>query len=159
VNYYFNGLLLAVCLYAFALGGGPERLGAAVYATACIASHFVFSAAPSKFQSVEIGVFIIDVVLFVAFAAIAVRANRFWPIWVSALLGLGVLAHLARWAGPDTIPWAYQLAMSIWSYPILAIIAIGTFNHRKRLARSGTDRSWSSSSRASGPRLPIGPTI
>jgi hypothetical protein len=150
MNYYFYALLLAVCLYAFAVGGGPERLGAAAYALACVASHFVFSAPPIKFRSVEIGVFIVDVLVFIAFAVLALRANRFWPIWVSALLGLGVLAHLARWAGPDTMPWAYQLVLSIWSYPILAITAIGTFNHRRRLARFGTDPSWSSSSAHSG---------
>lgn len=158
MNYYFYALLLAVCVYAFAVGGGPERLGAAVYALACVASHFVFSASPIKFRSVETGVFLVDVLLFVAFAVLALRANRFWPIWVSALLGLGVLAHLARWAGPDTIPWAYQLVMSIWSYPILAIIAIGTYKHRQRLARFGTDRSWSSSFARSVPMPPAGPT-
>lgn len=158
MNYYFYALLLAVCVYAFAAGGGPERLGAAAYALACIASHFVFSAPAVKFRSVETGVFLIDVLVFVAFAVLAVRANRFWPIWVSSLLGLGVLAHLARWAGPDTMPWAYQLVMSIWSYPILAIIAIGTFSHRQRLARFGTDRSWSSSFAHSARKPPAGPT-
>jgi hypothetical protein len=158
VNYYFYALLLAVCLYAFAVGGSPERLGAGAYALACVASHFLFSVPAIKFRSVETGVFFVDVLVFVAFAVLAVRANRFWPIWVSALLGLGVLAHLARWAGPDTIPWAYQLVLSIWSYPILAIIAIGAFNHRRRRARLGTDKSWSSSFTPSGRRPPPGPT-
>jgi len=158
MNHYFNALLLVTGIYALAAGGAPERWGAATYALACIASHFLFSAAPIKFRSVETGVFIVDVLVFVAFAILAVRANRFWPIWVSALLGLGVLAHLARWAGPDTIPWAYQLAMSIWSYPILAIIAIGTFNHRRRLAQHGTDRSWANFSAPSVPMRQPGQT-
>jgi hypothetical protein len=158
MNYYFYALLFAVSVYAAAAGGGPERLGAAAYALACIASHFVFSAAPSKFRSVETGVFLVDVLAFVAFTILALRANRFWPIWVSSLLGLGVLAHLARWAGPDTIPWAYQLIMSVWSYPILAIMAIGTLNHRRRLSRFGTDRSWSNSFAGSALKPPIGRT-
>jgi hypothetical protein len=157
VNYYFFALLFAVCLYAVAFGGGPERVGATAYALACVASHLVYSAPPIKFRSVEIGVFIVDVLIFVVFVVLTVRANRFWPIWVSALLGLGVLGHLARWAGPDTIPWAYQLVLSIWSYPILATVAIGTFNHRRRVARFGTDRSWSSFSVPSGPMPPPGP--
>jgi len=75
---------------------------------------------------------------------------------VSALLGLGVLGHLARWAGPDAIPWAYAVVLTIWSYPILAIIAIGTFNHQRRLKRLGTDPSWSSSSAPSD--MTAGPT-
>jgi len=129
VNYYFFALLFACCLYAFVAGGWPERIGAGIYALASIASHFVFSAPALKFRVLETGVFFIDVLVFLAFILLALRADRFWPIWVTALLGLGVLAHLARWAAPGTMPWAYQIAMSVWSYPILAIIAIGTFNH------------------------------
>lgn len=152
MNYYFIALLFACCLYAFVAGGAPERLGAAAYALACLASHLAFSATPLKFHSVETGVFVIDVLVFAAFIVLALHANRFWPIWVSALLGLGVLSHPARWAGPDAVPWAYQVIMSIWSYPILAIIAIGTFNHRRRV-RAGPDPSWSGSPDSS-PRTP-----
>jgi len=156
VNYYFPALLLICCLYAFVAGGSPERIGAASYAIACIATRLLFATQSTKFRSFEFGVFIVDVLVFVAFAMLALRANRFWPIWISALLGLGVLAHLARWAGPGTIPWAYQLVASVWSYPILAIIALGVFNHQRRLKQFGTDRSWSSSWARSAP--PPGPT-
>jgi len=158
VNYYFPALLLICCLYAFVAGGSPERIGAASYAIACIATRLLFAMQSTKFRSVEFGVFIVDVLVFVAFVILALRANRFWPIWIGALLGLGVLAHLARWAGPGTIPWAYQLVASIWSYPILAIIAIGTWRHQRRLARFGVDRSWSSFSARSEPMRPPGPT-
>lgn len=143
VNYFFFALLLVVSLYAFVAGGAPERIGTGAYALACIASHLVFSAPPIKFRSVETGVFIVDVLVFVAFIVLALRANRFWPLWVSAFLGLGILAHLARSAGPNAIPWAYQVVMSIWSYPILAILALGTWTHQRRLARFGSDSSWS----------------
>jgi hypothetical protein len=156
MNYYFFALLFVCCLYAFVAGGAPERLGATAYALACVASSFAFSPLPVQYRSVETGVFIVDVLVFVAFILLALRANRFWPLWVSALLGLGVLAHPARLAGPGAVPWAYQMIMSIWSYPILAIIAIGTFNHQQRLKRFGVDRSWSSSSVRSEP--PAGPT-
>jgi hypothetical protein len=109
----------------------------------------------AEFQNVEFGVLIVDVLLFISFTVLALRANRFWPLWVSALLGLGVLGHLARWLGADVIPWAYAAILSIWSYPILFIIVIGTRNHQKRLARSGVDRSWSSSSaRSDRPPMP-----
>jgi hypothetical protein len=132
VNHFFYALLFAVTLYAFVAGGRPERIGAALYAVACIASHYVYSAPAIKFHALETNVFVIDAVLFLAFVVLALRANRFWPIWVSALLGLGVLAHLGRLAGSGTMPWAYHVVMSIWSYPILALIAAGTWSHRRR---------------------------
>ena len=151
MNILFPSLLVACCIYAFLVGGRPERLGAGIYTVSCFASLFtyiLFSTPSARFQSVEVGILVIDALTFVAFIMLAVRANRFWPIWVSALLGLGVLAHFARWAGPEVIPWAYAAVLSIWSYPILAIIAIGTFNHRRRMARGETDQPWSSRSPA-----------
>ena len=102
--------------------------------------------------------FIVDAVTFLAFVPIALRADRFWPLWVSAFLGLGVLGHLARLVGPDTFWWAYAVVLTIWSYPIVLLFALGTFLHRRRLARHGADRSWVSSSGRSGPTPPAAPT-
>jgi hypothetical protein len=158
VNYYFIGLLALCTIYAFALGGAPERIGAGIYALSVVTTHVLLTTHAARWRGIEFGVFIVDLVTFALFCVLAVRANRFWPIWVSALLGIGVLGHLARWAGPDVLWYAYAVVLTIWSYPILAILALGTFNHRQRLARSGTDRSWSSSFAPSARKLPFGPT-
>ena len=155
MNYYFVGLLAICSTYAFAVGGSPERSGAAAYTLSVAATYLVLWSESSEWRTLEFGVFIIDVVVFVAFVVLALRANRFWPIWVSGLLGLGLFGHLARWAGPTVIPWAYAVVLTIWSYPILAIIALGTFNHQRRLKRNGSDPSWSSSFGRS-PRTPRG---
>jgi hypothetical protein len=157
VNYYFVGLLALCAAYALAGGGAPEKTGAAIYALSVVVTHILLMTHLGRWRGIEFGVFFVDVATFALFCVLAIRANRFWPIWVSALLGLGVLGHLARWAGPDVLWYAYAVVLTIWSYPILAILAIGTFNHRQRLARFGTDRSWSSSSAHSVPRPPIGP--
>lgn len=157
VNYYFVGSLLLCAAYAFIAGGGPERIGAAAYTLSVAATHLILWSHSSEYDAVEFGVLIVDVLIFIIFTILAVRANRYWPIWVSALLGLGVLGHLARWVGPDVIPWAYAVILTIWSYPILAIMALGTFNHQQRLKQFGTDPPWSSGSAGSEP--PPGPTM
>ena len=136
MTHLFFALLFLCCAYAFWAGGTPERWGAGLYALACIASFLAYRAPPLRFRSVEVGVFIVDVVVFIAFCILAVRADRYWPIWVSALLGLGVLGHLARLAGPDVIPWAYAVVLSMWSYPILLLIVLGTYAHHRRGGRS-----------------------
>lgn len=145
MNYYFVALLILCTLYALAAGGAPERIGAAVYALSCAATHVVLEASQVLWRSIEYGVFVLDLAMFAFFCVLAIRADRYWPIWVSALLGLGVLGHLARWAGPDVIPWAYAVILTIWSYPIIASIAIGTFNHHRKKARSETHKSWAAS--------------
>lgn len=145
MNYYFVSLLVLTTLYALWAGGGPERIGAAVYFVSVAATILIMSLHSRDWLNLEVGVFIVDVVTFLAFIPIALRADRFWPLWVSAFLGLGVLGHLARLVGPDTFWWAYAVVLTIWSYPILALIALGTFLHRRRLTLHGADRSWVSS--------------
>jgi len=158
VNYFFVALLTVCTAYAFLAGGAPERIGAAAYALAAGATHLIVTAHSERWMTVEMGVFIVDALVFVIFVLLALRANRFWPIWVSAFLGLGVLGHLGRLAGPDVFWWAYAVILTIWSYPILAAIAVGTWLHRRRLALYGVDPSWSISSARSGRTPPAGPT-
>jgi hypothetical protein len=157
VNYYFVGLLLLCTAYAFWAGGPPEKIGAGCYALSVVVTHILLVTHAAHWRGIEFGVFTVDLATFGLFCYLAVHANRFWPIWVSALLGLGVLGHLARWAGPDVVWYAYAVVLTIWSYPILAIMALGTFNHRRRLARLKTDPSWASSLAASGPTRRGGP--
>ena len=139
------------------MGGVPEKLGAAIYALSVVMTYILMMTHMGRWRGIEFGVFLVDVATFALFCLLAVRANRFWPIWVSALLGLGVLGHLARWAGPDVLWYAYAVVLTVWSYPILVILVVGTFNHRRRLARFETDLSWSSSSVPSGQRPRPGP--
>jgi hypothetical protein len=154
VNLIYLALLIASCAYAFTLGGAPERIGMAIVAGNAILTFLLVSAAPIRFQGVEVGVFSVDVFAFLSFIILALRANRFWPIWVSALLGLGVLGSLAMMLHPRVIPWAYAVVLSIWSYPILALIALGTRGHRRRLRANGVDPSWTRSSARPGPPKP-----
>jgi len=143
MNYYYFALLAACCAYAFAAGGGPERIGAAALAIGSVLTVVVISAPPIRFRSVEVAVVVVDILCLIIYVALALRADRFWPIWASALVGVGALGHLGKWfSGPDLDRWAYAFSIAIWSYPILALIAIGTLNHQRRAARS----------RASAPR-------
>ena len=158
MNYHFLALLALCTLYALWAGGGPERLGAAVYALSVAATHLVRTANSQRWLDIGAGELIVDASTFLIFVAIALRANRYWPLWVSAMLGIGMLGHLARGIVPDTFWWAYAVVLTIWSYPILVLIALGSFLHRRRLGRYGADRSWVSSSDRSDPGPKAGPT-
>ena len=158
MNYYFLSLLALCTLYALWAGGGPERIGAAVYALSVAATHLIRTANDQRWLNVAVGEFTVDALVFIAFILIALRANRFWPLWVSALLGISLLGHLGRLAGPDIFWWAYAVSLTIWSYPIVLLFALGTYLHRRRLARHGADRSWVSSSGRSDRAPPAGPT-
>lgn len=130
-------VLLVLCwMYALLKGGVPERVGVTVVAMGSILTVAMLPAWAGRYGSLEVGVALIDVACLFVFALLALRANRFWPIWVSAIIGVSMLGHLARWyAGPDVGAWAYGVSLTIWSYPMLGFIAIGTFNHQRRMAQ------------------------
>jgi len=126
--------LLVLCwMYALFGGGVPERIGTTIMVVGSALTLVASSGPPYHFASVEIGILIVDAAAFLAFAVLALRADRFWPIWAAAFAALGVLGHLARWyAGTDVTPRAYYVGIVLWSYPILALTAIGTLNHQRR---------------------------
>lgn len=153
----FDVLFLACCIYAIWWGGAPERIGAAIYLMGVLFTQVAASGAAARFSSVEVGILVVDVAMLLALLVLTVCAERFWPIWVTALHAISTAVHAVKLADPEVIRWAYAFALAFWSYPMLALLAWGTWNHQKRLAKFGVDKSWSSSSGRSETRPPTGP--
>jgi hypothetical protein len=144
LNFVTYNLLLASCLvYALLRGGSPEKIGAAMMAVGSVTTIVVLSFVGVSITSVEYGVLLIDSVFLVALSALAIRADRYWPLWVTALQLLTVAAHVAKLIEPNMIFQAYIFLMVVWSYPQILLIALGTWRHQKRLRASGWDRAWS----------------
>jgi hypothetical protein len=143
VNWYFRILLALCCGYAWWKGGGPERTAATVYFAGVVLTHVARTTSGIWWNSVEAGVFAGDVAVFCGLLGVALTAERFWPLWLTALLLLGTTGHVVKMADPSLIRWGYAFIIAVWSYPILGLIVFGTWNHRRRLARFGADKSWS----------------
>src|SRR5438128_172841 len=141
----YDALLFSCWLYAMLRGGAPERIGASVLLIGSALTFIAVSAPPIRYGRVEIGIFLVDAAALVAFIAIALRAERHWPLWVAGLQVVGTTAHAVKLVDPTIIRWAYAWVLAFWSYPMLLLIASGTWNHQRRLARFGADKSWSSS--------------
>jgi hypothetical protein len=139
----YYSLLVLCWLYAWFKGGPPERIGATILATGSVLSYAALSSV-GRFQSVETGLLIVDVATLLAFLALALRAERFWPSWVTALQAVRIAGHAVMLVDSGTIPLAYAFIMALWGYPMLLLIALGTWRHQQRLKRLGVDRSWSS---------------
>lgn len=140
---FFYVLLLVCCGYALLRGGAPERIGAAIYAVGTGLTVVALQEAAIRYGSVEVGALIVDMAALIAFLVLALRARRFWPLWIAALQAVGTAGHLAKLADPELMRWAYAFLLGIWSYPMLLLLAIGTYNHQQRLRRFGSDPAWS----------------
>jgi hypothetical protein len=154
----FNILLLGCWLYALLRGGGPERAVATGVLVGSILTALVATDPAHRFRSVELGIFLVDVVALIAFVIVALRAERFWPLWVAALQAIGTAGHAVKLADPHVIRWGYAFVLAFWSYPMLFLIIFGTWRHQKRLKLRGADKSWSSSSGRSATARKAGPT-
>jgi hypothetical protein len=132
----------------------------AILAGGSVLTLAVVSAPVGRFHSVEVGILLVDVAALVAFLVLALFAERLWPIWVTSLHAIGTAGHAVKLADPQVLGWAYHFALAFWSYPMLFLLALGTWNHQKRLAKRDVDKSWSNSSdrldRRQPPSGPIG---
>jgi hypothetical protein len=128
----FNALLIGSCSYAWLRGREDERIVAAVCVTASLVSLAVLSSFRTLYSNVELGVLTVDMVTLAAFTYVALRSDRFWPLWVSGLQLTTSVAHFLKLFDPTLLPIAYSAAARMWSYPILIILAVGTWRSHRR---------------------------
>jgi hypothetical protein len=129
-------LLALTCAYAWIRGSGDERFVAVVCLIASIVTAFVLAPWGQRYSHLEAGEMMVDLGVLAAFVLVALRSDRFWPLWVAGLQLTSSLAHVMKSINLELLPQAYAAATKVWSYPILLIIIIGTWRHQHN-ARGG----------------------
>ena len=128
--------LLLICGYAFWRGRRPERIAAAACLAATITTVLVIPPVNLRYSSPDLTLLAIDLAMLAVFTAIALRSDRFWPLWVAGLQLTMTMSHLMKALAPALIPKVYAAASVFWSYPILLVILVGTWRtHRRAMAR------------------------
>lgn len=120
----FLTALLVSCGAALWLGHDNERWTAIVVLISAVASPLVET---SEFAHPESGILVIDVLLLVYLIALALRSDRFWPMWAAGFQIVGTLIHVARLVDATIWPAAYATAGVFWAYPVLIALALGTW--------------------------------
>ena len=124
-------LLSAVAVYALKRGDRDARITALACVGATAGTALVLSPLVVRYASVEMGVATIDVAVLAIFVAVALQSERFWPMWISGLQLTTTLGHFIKLIEPELLNVAYAAALRFWSYPILLILAIGTYRTRR----------------------------
>lgn len=133
----FDLLLFGVCGYALLRGTRDARIVALVCVAANFASAMVKGPVIQSYSSIETGVFAVDLMTLAAFTFVALTTDRFWPLWVSGLQLTTSMGHILKGLDVGLVPLAYAAALRFWSYPILIILALGTWRHQRRRRRTG----------------------
>jgi hypothetical protein len=125
-------LLTGVTVYAFFKGGRDERLAVAICLAATLGSLGVMLPEEVDYRDLQPLVALIDIAVFAGFTWIALRSDRFWPLWVAGLQLTSTTGHLLKLLKPDMVSLAYSASLALWSYAILLILAIGTWRAARR---------------------------
>jgi hypothetical protein len=128
----FSALLIGSCGYAILRGRHDERFTALVCLAASVASIALTGPTTLRYSQIELGVLAVDLLTLAAFTHVALRSDRFWPLWISGLQLTTSIAHLLKAAEPGLVPLAYAAAGRFWAYPILIMLVIATWRSNRR---------------------------
>ena len=131
----FRVLLVLVALYALLRGKRDERQVGLIFAIGVIATELVLPPARERFASVETRLMFVDLAVFVGFLWVALRSERFWPLWMAGLQLTAILGHVLKAIDVELFARAYAAALVFWAYPMLLVLAIGTWRNQRRTRR------------------------
>lgn len=97
---------------------------------------------PGSGARVATGFYMLDAALLIGLAILAIRSTRFWPLWIAGFQTAAVIAHTAKMLDPSMLAFGYALQVRGWGYPMLLVMALGTWRHGRRVHLAGTDPSW-----------------
>ena len=134
-KYFFWAFLFVTCGYALWRGRKYEQLSALVFIAASIVSVLARTTGQARYLGVEHSDLVIDILVLAALVAIALRSDRFWPLWVAGLQLTISMSHVLKAIQPGLLPLAYAAAERFWSYPTLIILFIGAWRqHQRRIS-------------------------
>lgn len=128
-----SALITSVGL-AWTIGGRDERIAAAGFVLATLVTPVVNRAA---YHQTESGVLLVDLMLLAGLIVLALRSDRFWPMWAAAFQLVGTTVHFASMAETGDYAWAYAVGLIFWSYPVMLALGLGTWlegRHRRAAA-------------------------
>ena len=130
-------LAIIVVAYCWRKGGQPERAAAMVLPAMYLLDpiyHAIWGQV-TTYDRINVGHLVIDAAAFLAFLAIAVRADRLWTIWLASTQLIAVLSHFLQGVAPMH-PWVYAAMNRGPSWLEIMLLFAGTALYQRRMKRS-----------------------
>jgi len=133
-----------VVAFAAARGDAPEKLCAAIIAAeALIDLVLQFTIGPRSFVEFYLSRLLLDLFAASALIAVAMRANRLYPLAIAAAQLVAVIGSISALVARDGWSQAFWAMTQLPVVLQLALLLGGTVMHRYRLSRVGPYNSWS----------------
>lgn len=133
----FGALLWGATFYALRRGGTDERIAAVGMFANAYLTLLVVKPLATRFTHIELPIMLVDFGLLVLLLWLALRSNRFWPLWLAAMQFLATFAHFAPYV-PHIIPWGYGSAVALWMYPMLIVVTVASHGAHEERKRHGS---------------------
>lgn len=124
---FFYLLLSSVVALAMWRGRRDEKMAAATCVIGTVLTVYAGDALPVRFATFDQLAFLVDLGVLFAFLGIALRSERYWPVWVAGLQLTATTVHPMMVISPDLPGKVFGAALAVWSYPILILIAVGAW--------------------------------
>nr|WP_314442489.1 hypothetical protein [uncultured Sphingomonas sp.] len=122
---FFYLLLASLVAITFWRGKTDERVAAGICVAGTLLTVLVGNKLEVGTSSFDIAAFLVDAGVFAAFLLLAMRSDRFWPLWVAGLQLTTTTVHLLMMLSPAMPGMVFGAALAFWSYPIVLLIALG----------------------------------
>ncbi len=116
--------LFAACFMAWRWGGRDEQFAAFGFAFATLASNL---ANQNLYTSPEMGILGIDLMVLAGLVVLALKSDRFWPMYAAAFQFVGTVVHMASFTNQGDYAWAYAVGLIFWSYAVMLAMMAGTW--------------------------------
>ncbi len=135
---FFLALILASVIFVGLRGTKWERLGMAIVFAGSLATFAVALVFGRNWSHTLYSVLAIDLAALLAFGFIALRSDRFWPLWVTGMQLAQLTTHMARMADPGIVRRAYEAGQGAWSWLQILVIVLATWHLYRRQDKSTT---------------------
>ena len=140
---YIASILLGLAMWRW--GAGPERAMAIMFTGVMVGPSILFRLFANStmlFGDFALVYVAVDALALAGFMAIALNANRNYPLWVAGFQLVAVGSHIVQGVVDAVSPIAYVILAVGPSYCQLALLLAGLLRHRRRLKRFGPYRDW-----------------
>lgn len=140
---HIASVVLALAIWRW--GGGPERWLIGLFVATMVVPAYLFDlldgGAPTEGPYAWL-YFSFDLIAAAGFTAVALNANRNYPLWVAGFQLVAIGAHAVKQMGLDVSLFALVILIVGPAYCQLLLILGGFLRHLRRKRRFGTYRDW-----------------